>query len=416
MRTDSLNSIRKAIMNKETKKDEVVYSTGCTLLDLVVGGGERMGFMGGGIVNLVGDSSSGKTLTACEINAVNYHKYKKRFKYNYDDGEEGFTFNTQHLYGFDLVTKDSMKSKIVQDFDVHCNKFLKSLKEEDTGIYTLDSLDGLSDITRDERSEEREKNYDKGEGATNKAGSYQMEKQEFLSQEFFSNKANKFAETSALLLIISQVRENIGAGLFGKKYKRSGGKALDFYSNTVVWFALIHKIIKKDRIIGVVLEACTTKSRTPRPFRKCRFTVYFDYGIDNIGSNLDYLFDLRTKETGKLKDGANAICWKGKPATLDNLKVFLKENNMYEIAREEKKKGKSQSSNLSIDWMKEWIPTRDKLKASYKEEFGTPITRDELIAQIEADPGMEKELTKRVVDKWEEVEKSIRTNRKRKYS
>jgi RecA/RadA recombinase len=409
-------------MENKTKKKEVVYSTGCDLLDLTVGGGERMGFPGGWIINLVGDSSTGKTLVASEINAANYHKYKKKFKYNYDDGEEGYTFDTQKLYGFDLITKNSYKSKIVQDFDVHCNKFLKDMKEGEVGIYTLDSLDSLSDITRNERSEEREKNYDKGKGSTNKAGTYSMEKQKFLSQEFFSNKANKFADSDALLIIISQVRENINPGLYQKKFRRSGGKALDFYAHTCVWFALVCQIIKHDCVIGVVLEAYTKKSRTPRPFRKCRFTVYFDYGIDNIGSNLDYLFDLRTKDTGKLKmvkkgdkEVAKKICWKGKDPDLQNLREFLKKNEVYEQARKDKKK-ETGSANLSIEWMKEWIPQQDKLKKPYEEEFGTPVTRDELIAQIEKDPEMEKELKQRTIEKWEAIEESVKSNRKRKYT
>ena len=66
MSKTSLDSIRKVIMDKEPKKKEVVYSTGCDLLDLTVGGGERMGFPGGWIINLVGDSGAGKTLAAIE--------------------------------------------------------------------------------------------------------------------------------------------------------------------------------------------------------------------------------------------------------------------------------------------------------------------------------------------------------------
>lgn len=408
-------------MDKETKKKEVVYSTGCDLLDLVVGGGERMGFPGGWIINIVGDSSTGKSLVSNEINAANYHTYKKRFKYNYDNGEEGNTFDTKSLYGFDLIKKDSYKSKTVQEFDVHCNKFLKKLEKGDVGIYTLDSLDSLSDKTRDERSEEREKNYDKGQGATNKSGTYAMEKQKFLSQEFFSNKANKFADTDALLLIISQVRENINAGLYQKKFKRSGGMALTFYSHTCLWLALVCKIVKKGRDVGVVLEAYTTKSRTPRPFRSCRFVIYFDYGIDNIGSNLDYLFDLRTEKTGELKktkkgdkEEPKKICWKGIEPNLKNLVEFLKKNEMDREARMCKKE-ETGSKELSVSWMKEWISKQDKLKKQY-EEFGELVTRDELIEQIENDPKMEKELRQRVIDKWEAIEESIRTNRKRKYS
>lgn len=46
--------------------------------------------------------------------------------------------------------------------------------------------------------------------------------------------------------------------------------------------------------VGVVVKAKTTKSKTPRPFRECFFSFLYDYGLDNIGTSIDYLFDLRT--------------------------------------------------------------------------------------------------------------------------
>ncbi|KKK41570.1 hypothetical protein LCGC14_2624520 [marine sediment metagenome] len=48
-----LKSIRKNIMEAQTeeKKPEINYSTGCTLIDLIIGGGLRMGFKDGDMVN-----------------------------------------------------------------------------------------------------------------------------------------------------------------------------------------------------------------------------------------------------------------------------------------------------------------------------------------------------------------------------
>ena len=106
-------------------------------------------------------------------------------------------------------------------------------------------------------------------------GTYGMATPKFLSSEFFKTQTGKFADKNASLIIVSQVRENLNAGMFGKKHKRSGGKALDFYAHTVLWLTTWIKIKKKDvdgneRQIGVIVEAKTEKSKTPRPYRTCK--------------------------------------------------------------------------------------------------------------------------------------------------
>lgn len=383
-------------------------STGCTMIDLVVGGGEGLGFPTGKVVNIVGDKSSGKTFLGCEIVAKNSHKYGKRFKHNYDDGESGFTFNTKHLYGMDIITEDTLKSKQIEEMDVNVTRFLKSVKKDEVGIYVIDSLDGLSNDDIEERAVKR---YNAAEaGKEFKEGTYGMKTPKFLSQEFFRTKTKEFEEKDTLFIIISQVRENIDPMSF-KKWTRSGGKALDFYAHTCLWLANVKTIYKKDKAVGVVVKAKAEKSKTARPYRDCMFTLYFDYGIDNIGTNLDYLFSLRT-ESGNLETRASQeIRWTGNEITLATVKAFLEEIKMLEKVKEEKKNG-----NLSLDFCLEWIDDHEDIKKIFKSKFGETLTREELIAKIEQDPKMEKELEQRVIEKWETEEKEALTARKRKYS
>jgi RecA/RadA recombinase len=392
------------------------FTTGCTLLDLVVGGDTgKLGFPPGKIINLVGDKSSGKTFIACEMVASNYHANKKTLKFNFDDGENGFTFDTNHLYGMDIITENTLRSSKVEEFDINVGKFLKTVDKKEKGMYILDSLDGLSNLDIEKRAEEREKAAEKGKEFDK--GTYGMKTPKFLSQEFFKTKASKFDETNSLLIIVSQTRDNIDPFSF-KKWTRSGGKALDFYAHTVLWLATLKKIEKviqgQKKVIGVRVKAKTDKSKTPRPFRECVFTVYFDYGLDNIGSNLDFLFNLLTP-TGELGSTAKEIVWKGEPINLTNLKKFLEEKDLYTTAKRERKKEEGKSE-LSITWTVDWIKKQDKIKKEFDEKFGVPMSRDELIKQIEESPEMEKELEQRVIEKWEEIESKASTNRKKKYS
>lgn len=408
----SSNKEIKKIFNSPTKRDEIRFKTGSDLIDLVVGGGEGKGYPGGRIINLVGDKSSGKTFIACEIIASAYHKYKDNFKWVYDDSESGFTFNTKNLYGFEIMPiekKDRTRSKTVEDLYGNCRKFFESLKSDEFGIYVVDSLDGLTSTEMEKRGDKRFNAFKQGKEF--KEGSYQMQKAKFLSQEFFPPMADLIEIKNGLLIVISQTRDKIDA-MF-KSQTRAGGKAMDFYCHTVLWLSTFYKIKKKDRPIGTVVKAHAKKSKTPRPFRSCTFILLFDYGLDNIGSNLDYLFDLRG-ENGLLKKNAQSIVWKEgiEEPTIKNLVNWIKE---VKIETEYKTKfGKTtlrgdDKKEVIIEWLSEDYPEK------FLSKFGVSRSRADLIDWIEENE-LEEELSKRVEDKWENIEKEIKTKRKKKYS
>jgi recombination protein RecA len=288
------------------KQQNIRFLTGSTLLDLVVGGMPNVyGYAVGKFINIVGDKSAGKTFLANEILASAYHKFsKKQFRWVYDDCEAGYSFDSRSMYGFDII-QDTENSTTVEEAFVNISNFAESLKADQFGIYVLDSLDGLTSDEQDEQAADRikahnaGKNYDKG--------TYGMGKPKYLSREFFPQLCGIIQDKNILVIIISQVRENIQPFSF-EKYTRSGGKAMDFYAHTVLWLATLKKISKKQKPVGVVVKAKTTKSKTPRPFRDCQFSIIFDYGVDNIGSNLDFLYELRT-DKGELTPAAKSISW-----------------------------------------------------------------------------------------------------------
>jgi len=93
-------------------------------------------------------------------------------------------------------------------------------------------------------------------------------------------------------LIVSQVRENIGVS-FGEKYRRSGGKALDFYASVCLWLAhvgtLKRNINKIERAYGVEIKAKTKKNKVAPAFRECEFPFIFNYGVEDVQASLDWL-------------------------------------------------------------------------------------------------------------------------------
>jgi len=396
--------------NQKSEKIEKRFLTGSDLLDIVIGGGIGKGYPAGRIINIVGDKSSGKTFLACELIANAYYKYGKKFKWIYDDCESGFTFDTLKLYGIEIIPKSDdkkIKSNTVEELYCNYRRFLESIKKDEVGIYVIDSLDGLSSNEILNRSNERYKKWE--DDKEFKKGSYQMGAAKFFSQEFFRGLAGSSHDKNVLLCIISQVRCNIDPMNF-KKFTRSGGKALDHYCNTVLWLANMKKIKRRDRIIGIIIKAKLDKSKTPRPYRECVFPVLFDYGIDNIGANIDYLFDLRTK-TGELSTDANKIVWKGEKITASILKDFIKEKNIGEEWKEYKKENGTGKKEDMINFLK----THKKCNKDFVKRFGESKTKEELINWIESEK-MENELKKRVRIKWEAIEEDIKIKRLRKYN
>lgn len=381
--------------------------TGSLLLDLVVGGGEGLGFPYGRMINIVGDKSSGKTFLANEIVAAAHYQLKDKLKINYDDTETGYTFNTEKLYGVDIMgdLSEGLESETVEKLNGNIQLFLDRVKPANHGIYVVDALDGLSDDEKEKMAEKLKKAAESDKKVTE--GSYNTGTASHLSKQFFRTLTRKLDRKKVLLTIISQVREKLNAGMFEKKVYRAGGKAMDFYAHTCLWLYTLHKIKKNGRVIGVVVKAATEKSKTPRPFRECVFTLYFDYGIDDIGSCLDFLYDLRGDDF-KLKGAANNIEWTGgqedKPIkTFDNMIGWFREKEWYDEARKARKEREGKSA-LSAGFMDEWLKEfPDRLKET-ENHFAEVFTRRELIKRIEQDKDMKKVLYSRVVEKWEQLE------------
>jgi recombination protein RecA len=404
------------------RQDILYFSTGNTLLDLVVGGAPNVfGYPAGKFINIVGDRSAGKTFLANELIADAYYRFdKKKFRWVYDDCEAGYSFDTKKLYAFDIL-QDTYNSTTVEEAFVNISNFAESLKADQFGIYVLDSLDGLTSEEQDEQAQDRikamnaGKNYDKG--------SYGMGKPKYLSREFFPQLCSMIQDKNILVVIISQVRENIQPFSF-EKYTRSGGRAMDFYAHTVLWLATLKKINKKGKPVGVVVKAKTTKSKTSRPFRDCQFSIIFDYGVDTIGSSLDYLYELRT-DKGELTPAAKSIPWgkgEAKRQSLMSVKKFLKETDFILEGKKKSvnafKKLADEVEKVTLENAFEFIENEPVLQTVYNKTFGTGnkvLSRDALIEYIES-RNLEEELAEKVITKWESIENAIASQRKKRYA
>ena len=281
-------------------------STGCTTLDCALGGG----FALGRVANLVGDKSTSKTGLSTEC-LINFCRSYPDGQAAYRDIEAAFDEPYAEAMGLPIAKVDfGQPFFTVEDFHRDLEKFVdKQLKTGNPGIYILDSFDALSD--------EAEMARDIGDATF---GGSKAKK----SGELFRRLTAKIESSKVLLLIVSQVRDNIGA-MFGEKHRRSGGKALDFYASQIVWLAHIgmlkRTINKVERAYGIEVRAKVKKNKIGMPFRETDFTFVFGFGVDDAITSINWLADVgrldaigvnasEKKEYLKELDGFNDVEYK----------------------------------------------------------------------------------------------------------
>jgi recombination protein RecA len=298
---ESLSKQMKTKVTNEEKQIEkpeydgdfgTVISTGSTLLDLAISGGRiRGGGLPGGIlVECFGPSSSGKSVLLSEI-AGNVQKQKGEIMFH--DPEA--SLDTQFALMFGLsINKDKNYSRpdtVTEVFDT-VRKWKPSNEKLINGIFT-DSLAALSTTMEMENDE---------------------------GDPFGGRRAKEFSEglrktcriikdKNYLMVCSNQVREVIGATMYQAKTKTPGGKALEFYPSLRLEFSSPRKIKlekqivgkKQERIIGVETTINVFKSKIWKPFRSATVSIIFNYGLDTIKDNLQYIKDNTENTTYTLK-------------------------------------------------------------------------------------------------------------------
>lgn len=255
-------------------------STGCTVLDCILGGGWVLGRIG----NIIGDEATGKTLLAMEAYA-NFARMFPNGRMWYDEAEHAWDEDYANALGMPVKRIKLLRAQTVEDFQEHVRNKAIILKNNNTpGMFTLDSLDALSD--RKELS--REVGQD----------TYGGDKAKQMSQLF--RKVVSDVEASQMgLIIVSQTRSNIGV-TFGRKWRVSGGEALKFYASQRLHIAHagdLYKTVRgQKRTIGSKIRAKCIKSKVGMPHRTCDFLIRYGYGIDDLYSCTQFL-----KENDSLK-------------------------------------------------------------------------------------------------------------------
>jgi len=286
-RSEILSKQMKRHVEKPIKDEEelegnfdYVISTGSTLLDLNISGGRiRGGGVPGGIfMEIFGPNSSGKSVLLSEMAG---DVLRKGGDVRFDDPEA--TLSKQYAKIFDLDVnriKYDTPDTVTEVFE-NIRKWQPRTNGKIHGTFT-DSLAALStalemeDEDGDKRGQRRAKEFSEG----------------------FRKNARILKKNNYLMVGSNQVRDNDEAiNKYSVKYKSTGGFAIGFYASIRLRASNPAKIEKKIKFrgkeikqaIGVETEFEVFKNKVWTPYRKTPLYILWDYGIDDIRSNLIYI-------------------------------------------------------------------------------------------------------------------------------
>lgn len=302
------------LAKRERPSLEGALNSGSTLLNLACTDRYNIAFIKGGYYFLVGDSTSGKTWLSQTLfaEACQNPAYKD-YELIFDDVEGGALMDIEHYFGKQAAKRirpprvrrgEPVYSETVEDFYYTINDFIKAGKPF---IYVLDSQDALESKAAIKKFEKQRKAAEE-EDEDKVKGSYGTEKAKYHSEHIRQVIAG-LRRTKSILIIIGQTRDNLGFSFDPKT--RAGGKALRFYANLEIWTSVGGKILKnvrgRERTVGAKCLAEVRKNRVTGKIGKDRMVqipIYYDLGIDDIGSCVDYLIAEKHWQKIKKEDGS----------------------------------------------------------------------------------------------------------------
>jgi RecA/RadA recombinase len=364
----SANSLRKQkrlAAKKEIKEPGLWIPSGAIMMNLACSDRWYGGYKAGTMVNTVGDSGSGKSFLGLSGLAEVFYMGKygtwkdypmpdlSKYRLIYDDSEYANSFNMKKLFGPEFVKalegpdpNDPTKfSTTIEEFEVN---IWNAIEDGRPFIYLQDSFDAIDSEDEKEKSKDNRAKRKKGEKTK---GSYQATKQKTASR-MFREITNELAKTKSVLNIISQTRDNLSGMGYQTKY-RAGGKALKFFSSIESWITYtgsIKKVVNNNKFeIGVNTKVKFGKNKYTGKRREPEFIIYYDFGIDDIGSCIDFLVKNNFWKKKKQTIIANGLGIEGNKQKLI-LRIMKKQSRKIKLYQETQKCWNKIEDTLKLDW------------------------------------------------------------------
>lgn len=318
-----------------TKLDYLSF--GSTLVNLACSGTINGALCKGKYFWMCGASSTGKTYFSLGIlaEAANNPAFDE-YDLLFEDCEKGALMDIGKHYGKKLESRLKAMRYVngEPDYPVYLEQFYTrvqrrlSLVEEGKKkpfICILDSMDVLSTLYEEKKMKEKETELEGGAKAKEDYGDGKAK----INSRWLRKLMPKLEKTGSILVIISQLKDNVGGGIFDPKEVASGGRALKYYAAWQLWSTFAGKIEKEingtPRQIGVKSRVAIKKNRLSGKEWVVTIPIYWSTGVDEIGSLVDFLVEENHWE----KEG-NSISATDFDVKLPRVKLirYIEENNL----------------------------------------------------------------------------------------
>ena len=281
--------IREALLAPPTSQrvdPSLLLSSGSTLINLACSGHPQGAYLPGKHYFIVGDSTCGKTflVLTCLAEAARNKRFEN-YNFVYDNPEDGALMDFGRFFGSEVARRTQLEaSETIEGF----YKTLYGYLDKGPCIYLLDSMDALSTEyelgkQQEKRSRGKQAKADFGDG---KAKINSRNLRTFLP---------RLRKTGSILVFVCQTRDNVGAETWEDDQVFAGGHAIKFYATWQLWGSVGKSISRtyKDHTVeqGIVAKIAVKKNRLTGRRRRVEVPIYHSYGIDDIGSCIDYLLD-----------------------------------------------------------------------------------------------------------------------------
>lgn len=329
----SKDTLRAQMTRKQTEKThkspvekafagntEMMLSTGSTLLDLAISGGRKRGggVPGGVILEAFGPEGSGKTVLLCELGGA---AQRAGGAVLFNDPEARLNKVFASMFDLDIDTLTIEKPNTVTEMFQGVQKW----KPEGRGEINVALTDSLAAL-----STNMEMDNDDGD----KMGMRRAK--EF--SEGLRKLARVIEQKNYILACSNQIRVNADATAYGEKFTVPGGKAFAFYASVRLRFHKPEKIERKrtfkgsgkeiKKVVGGKTKVEVYKNSCDAPYRSADVYILYDYGIDDIRANLQYVKDNNRQST-------YCVCDTKLDVSLEKSIKMVEEQGLVDVLKEE---------------------------------------------------------------------------------